>query len=144
MYNNKSNTYLHPATGTYSAIDQTICDPNLFLGYNWKVDDDTSGSDHFPILLENNTNKLSKRTPSWNLEKANWEGFKTSSLAKLTPEANKNNKEDIQYFINTLLNIAEECIPKSSTSTRYNRNAKKKQKKKTKTVRLRRTAFKIF
>ena len=27
MYNNKPNTYLHPATGTYSAIDLTICDP---------------------------------------------------------------------------------------------------------------------
>ena len=26
MYNNKSNTYLHPATGTYSAIDLSICD----------------------------------------------------------------------------------------------------------------------
>ena len=34
MYNNKSNTYLHPATGTYSAIDLTICDPSLFLDYN--------------------------------------------------------------------------------------------------------------
>ena len=34
MYNNKSNSYLHPATGTYSAIDLTICDPNLFLDYN--------------------------------------------------------------------------------------------------------------
>ena len=43
MYNNKSNTYLHPATGTYSAIDLSICDPSLFLDYNWKVHDDTWG-----------------------------------------------------------------------------------------------------
>ena len=37
MYNNKSNTYLNPATGTYSAKDLKIYDPNLFLDYNWKV-----------------------------------------------------------------------------------------------------------
>ena len=34
MYIKKSNTYLHPATGTYSAIDLSICDPSLFLDYN--------------------------------------------------------------------------------------------------------------
>ena len=33
IYNNRTNTYLHPATGTYSVIDLTICDPNLFLDY---------------------------------------------------------------------------------------------------------------
>ena len=122
MYNNKSNTYLYPATVTYSAIVRlTICDPNLFLNYNWKVHDNTCGSNHFPILLENSTYELSKRTPSWNQEKANWDGFKTSCLAQLTLEANKNNEENISYFTNTLLMIAEEHIPKSSTSTKYNR-----------------------
>ena len=122
IYNNKSNTYQYPATGTYSAIDLSTCDPSLFLDYNWKVHDDTCGSDHFPILLEIiTTDELSKRSPSWNLGKANWDGFKTSCLAQLTPEANKNNEENILYFTNTLLNIAEEHIPKSSTSTKYNR-----------------------
>ena len=53
IYNDKSNTYLHPVTGTYSEIDLTVCDPNLFLDYDWKVHDDTCGSDHFPILLQN-------------------------------------------------------------------------------------------
>ena len=118
-----------------------ICDPYLFLDYNWKVHD-TWGSDHFPILLENSNDELSKRTPSWNLEKANWDEFKTSCLAQLTPEANKNNEENVLYFMNTLLNIAEEHIPKSSTSTKYNRpwfNEKCK-----KAVRLCRATFKKF
>ena len=71
MYNNKSNTYLHPVTGTYSAINLIICDPNLFLHYKWKVHDDTCGSDHCPILLKNSTDEFSKKiTPSWDLEKA--------------------------------------------------------------------------
>ena len=37
------------------------------------------------------------------------------------PEVNKNNDEDILYFTNTLLDIVEEHIPKSSTLTKYNR-----------------------
>ena len=142
MYNNKSNTYLHPATGTYSAIDLSICDPSLFLDYNWKVHDDTWGSDHFPILLENTADELSKRTPSWNLGKANWDGFKTSCLAQLTPEANKNNEENILYFTKTLLNIAEGHIHKSPTSTKYNRPWFNEECKKA--VRLRKATFKKF
>ena len=123
MYNNKLNTYLHPATGTCSAIDLTICNPNLFLNYNWKVQESkevssTCESDHFLILLENSTIKLSKRIPTWNLAKANWDGFKISCLGQLTPEANKNNEEDILYFMNTLLNIAEEHIHKSPGPSR--------------------------
>ena len=142
MYNNKSNTYLHPATGTYSAIDLSICNPSLFLDYNWKVHDDTCGSDHFLILLENTTDELSKRTPSWNLGKANWDGFKTSCLTWLTPEANKNNEENILYFTNTLLNIAEEHMPKSSTSTKFNRPWFNKECKKA--VRLWKATLKKF
>ena len=61
MYNNKSNEYMRPATGTYSAIDQTICDSNLFLDYNWKVHVDTGGSDHCPILLD----ELGKKLRAW-------------------------------------------------------------------------------
>ena len=72
---NRSNTYLHPAAGTYSAIDLTMCDPYLLLDYGWKVHDDTCGSDYFPILLENSTDALCERTPNWNLEKANWDGL---------------------------------------------------------------------
>ena len=71
MNNKKSNTYQQPATGTYSAIDLSICDPSLFLDYNWKVHDNTCVSDYLPILLEDSTDELSERTPSWNLGKAN-------------------------------------------------------------------------
>ena len=102
MYHNKSNKYLQPATGTYSAIDLSICDPSLFLDYNWKVHDDTCGSDHLLILLENSTDELSERTPSWNLGKSNWDGFKTSCLGRLTLEANKNNEENILFYKHTI------------------------------------------
>ena len=61
LYNNKSYTYLHPGTGTYSAIDLTLADASIFLDYSWKVHDDTCGSDHFPIILENSGPELLRR-----------------------------------------------------------------------------------
>ena len=52
IFNDGSNTYLHPGNGSYSSIDITICDPSLLLDYSWRVHDDLCGSDHFPIVLE--------------------------------------------------------------------------------------------
>ena len=49
LLNDKSSTYLHPATGSYSSLDLTMCSPGIFPCFNWKVVDDLHGSDHFPI-----------------------------------------------------------------------------------------------
>ena len=51
LYNNKSYTYLHPGTGTYSAIDLTLADASIFWDYSWKVHDEKCVSDHFPIIF---------------------------------------------------------------------------------------------
>ena len=53
LFNDGSPTYLHPGHGTFSAIDLSICDPTLLLDFEWKVLEDTHGSDHFPILIKN-------------------------------------------------------------------------------------------
>ena len=53
LLNNKSHTYFHSASGTFTSIDLTLCSPSLFLEFSWKVGPDPCGSDHFPILLEN-------------------------------------------------------------------------------------------
>ena len=63
-------------------------------------------------------------------------------LARLTPEANTNNEKNSLYFRNTLLNIAEDHMPKSSTSTKYNRPWFNEESKKA--VRLRKATFKKF
>ena len=81
MYNKKSNSYLHPATGTYSAIDLSISDPSLFLDYNWKVHDDTCVSDYLSILLEDSTDELSKRSPAGTKESLIGMDLKLYSLA---------------------------------------------------------------
>ena len=53
LLNDKSHTYFHSASGTFTSIDLTLCSPPLFLDFSWKVGLDPCGSDHFPLLLEN-------------------------------------------------------------------------------------------
>ena len=122
LYNNKSYTYLHPGTGTYSAIDLTLADASIFLDYSWKVHDDTCGSDHFPIILENSGLELDDKIPRWNLRRAKWDEFKNSCILKLKSDANDTVDDNITYFSNTLISIAEESIPKTSSNKKHNKS----------------------
>ena len=58
---NKSSTYLHPATGSYSSLDLTICSPEICPDFNWKVVDDLHGSDHFPIQVSKKGSSVLQR-----------------------------------------------------------------------------------
>ena len=53
IFDDKSSTYFHPASGTFTSIDLTLCSPSLYLDFSWRVGPDPCGSDHFPIILEN-------------------------------------------------------------------------------------------
>ena len=122
LYNNKSYTYLHPGTGTYSAIDLTLADASIFLDYSWKVHKDTCGSDHFPIILENSGPELDDKIPRWNLRRAKWDEFKNSCILKLKSDANDTDDDNITYFSKTLMSIAEESIPKTSSNKKHNKS----------------------
>ena len=122
LYYNKSYTYLHPGTGTYSVIDLTLADASIFLDYSWKVHDDTCRSDHFPIILENSGPELNDRIPWWNLRRAKWDEFKNSCVLKLNSDANDTVDDNITYFSKTLISIAEESIPKTSSNKKHNKS----------------------
>ena len=70
MFNDKSHTYLHPATGSYTSLDLTLCHPSLLLDFSWKVGEDDCGSDHFPIFLSHNGPPEKQRVRRWKLHKA--------------------------------------------------------------------------
>ena len=53
LHNRKAQTHLSSSLGTFSAIDLTLSDPATFIEYNWRVHEDSCGSDHFPIIIEN-------------------------------------------------------------------------------------------
>ena len=70
IFNDGTNTYLHPGYGTYTAIDLTICDPSLFVDFTWDVLEDSHGSDHFPIVLCNVVPSVLSTTPKWKFRRA--------------------------------------------------------------------------
>jgi len=51
ILNDTCPTYIHPATGSFSAIDISICSPDIFLDMQWKTLDDLCGSHHYPISV---------------------------------------------------------------------------------------------
>ena len=74
MFNDNKPTYLHPATGTYTSLDLSICYPTLLL--EEKVHDDLCGNDHFPIFLNNIGSGIEEPSEKWKLNKADWPSFK--------------------------------------------------------------------
>ena len=52
LMNDKSNTYMHYPTGSFSSIDLSLCHPSPFLDFNWSACKDQHHSDHFPIVIK--------------------------------------------------------------------------------------------
>ena len=52
LLNDKSPTYCHPVSGSFTSIDLSLCSASLFLDFTWQVHSDQCGSDHFPILID--------------------------------------------------------------------------------------------
>ena len=75
LFNDGSDTYLHPGSGTYSAIDLSITDPSILNDFQWSVHSDMCGSDHFPIVLESIVPAPEEHYPRWKFSKADWGTF---------------------------------------------------------------------
>ena len=105
LYNTKAPTYLHPATGTYTSLDLSICFPTLLLDYDWNVHDDLCGSDHFPVLLNNIGPDVD-------------EPVSTLSTTRLLEDTVRKADDPIESFASILINIAEETVPKTATKSK--------------------------
>ena len=114
LKNDKSHTYFHSASGTFTAIDITLCSPSLFLDFSWKVGPDPCGSDHFPILMENNGPPSLERVQRWKLANENWDQFQHLCSTRLHQSAISDADDPMSLFTSILKDIAEETIPKTS------------------------------
>ena len=83
LLNDGSYTYLHPATGTCTAIDLSLCSPNIRMEINFMVESDLYGIDHFPIVFKIGVS-LPDALPHWNLSRADWVHFDVLCKEKLT------------------------------------------------------------
>ena len=69
--NDKSYSYHSPSTKSFTSIDISFCHPSLFLDYNWSVCEDQHNSDHFPIIIKQRKQALSKLKGSPNTNNFN-------------------------------------------------------------------------
>ena len=129
LMNDKSHTYLHPATGTFSSLDLSLCHPSLILDLDWYVCDDQHGSDHFPVVIESINPSTEDHNPKWKLNKANWEQFHLLCEQDLSMDNFNNSSDLVTDFTSSLMKISDKCIPKTSTNPKksnpwYNNDCK--------------------
>ena len=124
LWNNKEATYMyvHPASGSRTSIDLTMCSPALFQDFTWKIGESTLGSDHYPIFIDILTPLGPDNIPRWQFHKADWDRFNTLCKTELPKYNFLNSPDPVDLFTETLISIAEQCIPKSST---YSKKPKK-------------------
>lgn len=118
LLNNKSYTYLHPATGSLTAIDLTLCDPSTMMDYSWSVLSDLCGSDHYPIVISNNIPIATPTAQTFKLNKADWSSFESICEDSLLEEKITNSVDPVGTFSIALLDAAKKSIPRSSLSTK--------------------------
>ena len=76
IFNDGSKTYHNIHSGYSSAIDLAICSPNIYLDFQWSVNDFLHGSDHYPIHLKSILNIPTSTSPKWKVEEANWDEYR--------------------------------------------------------------------
>ena len=79
LMNDGSPTRHDVVHNTDSAIDLTICSSSLRLDYYWSVDDNSHGSDHWPIHMRYVRNLPSPCLPKWKTCEADWELYNKST-----------------------------------------------------------------
>ena len=119
LLNDKSSTYLHPATGSYSSLDLTICSPGIFPQFTWKVCDDLHGSDHFPIQVSELGPSVQHCPQRWKLHKANWEQFRVQCEQSIHPIAFEECEHPAELFTSLLYSAAEKSVPRTSTNPKH-------------------------
>jgi ribonuclease HI len=119
LLNNKQPTYLSPATGSLSAIDLSVCSPSIFLDWEWKVEEDNCGSDHFPIVIKITQYVNSERPPRWQLHRADWQYFESTCSREINRQSFTQIENPMDAFTSCLIEIATASIPKSSTKSKH-------------------------
>ena len=114
--NDKSHTYLHPATGNFSSLDLSLCHQSLLLDFDWTVNVDQHGSDHFPVIIESVNNSTNDHNAKWKLNKANWELHHSLCEESLKIDKLNNSLDPLDDFTSSLLDISNKSIPKTSTN----------------------------
>ena len=114
IMNTGEPTHYHIQTGSLSCIDLALCSSNCMMDFQWRVDDDLRGSDHFPTFISSMDGPPTQRSPRWCLEKADWQTFSELSNVEDDVELLPSVDAAIEVLNNKLHYAGIESIPRSS------------------------------
>ena len=118
LMNDGSPTRHDIVHNTDSAIDLTICSSSLRLDYQWVVDQNDHGSDHWLIHLKYVKNIPSPCLPKWKAGEADWGLFNKSVKVDCKVNDFHSPTAAYEYLVSILLCGAMLSIPRTSGKPR--------------------------
>ena len=118
ILNNGAPTRISHETET--AIDLSICSPQLDTDFHWSVSNSPGDSDHCYILItyEDPTNDI--ETTNWNIKQARWDIYRTSTAWNTLLDTAITSNEDLTTDLHQRLLVASiEAIPQFQCSKYY-------------------------
>ena len=113
LLNDGSYTYFHPATGTFTAIDLSLCSPDILMEIDFMVESDSYGSDNFHIVYKI-VISLPDSLPRWNFSRADRVKFDHLCNENLTLDTIELHAKPIVLFTDILCNIPKSCMPRAT------------------------------
>ena len=99
LLNDKSPAF-HPASGSFTAIELSLCCASVFLDFAWQVHSDQCGSDHFSIFIDIVKSIPKDNAPRWNLKMADWPKFKVQCSLDINRHSFTDITEKFPAFLN--------------------------------------------
>ena len=119
LLNKGDNTHFSLSHNSESAIDLSICSPQISTLFDWSVDCDIHHSDHYPIKINttfDSRDGITNFIPRWNFTKADWGKFQ--EFCNIDHEQFQSPEHGIMFLTNTILSAANTSIPTTSPSIR--------------------------
>lgn len=114
LFNSGEATHYHGANGSFSVLDLSVCSPDVYLDFSWRVTEDLCGSDHYPIVLKTPEVMPSARVPRWRMDRADWTTFRLLAQVDHCLEDFGGIDEAVAYFTALIRWSAEHSIPQTS------------------------------
>lgn len=118
ILNNGGPTHFNSSNGNTSAIDLTICSPEIAYDYHWNALTDLYGSDHYPIIISNSIITHHREYPvKWKLARADWDMYRKHLDNIQIPN---DIDEATGIVTEAITRAASQSIPKSQSQFRRN------------------------
>ena len=118
LFNDGSMTFHNIYSNSFSAIDLSICSPEIYLDFIWSINEDLHGSDHYPIHLKFVRNAPSDGPIKWKESEADWVTYEGSFNILQDLESFASHIHCYDNFMEKILDNAETSIPKTKGKPR--------------------------